>query len=181
MDSAKLFETFFETIAAAGWRGVRLSALARAVDVPFSRFITHYPDARSIFAAWARQLDQTLLADTDPDITEELPRERLFDILIRRLEAASVHQPAFVRLQEDSQRDPCLALFFGCNITTSMRWMLDAVGLYDEKAALYLSTILYPRVVKTWLTDSGPDFPATMARLDKLLKNDEILWRLVKA
>ena len=49
---------------------------------------TNYASKIEMLAAHMRELDRAVLAGSDADMAEEPPRERLFDVLMRRLDAA---------------------------------------------------------------------------------------------
>ena len=51
-----------------------------------------------------------MLAGVDPDMAEEPPRERLFDVLMRRLEVLAPHKEAVRSLLRSARRNPRLAL-----------------------------------------------------------------------
>ncbi len=60
----------------------------------------------AILAAHIKEIDRKVLAGVDPDMAEEPPRERLFDVLMRRLEALAPHKEAVRSLLRSAARNP---------------------------------------------------------------------------
>ena len=64
----------------------------------------------AILAAHIKEIDRKVLAGGDADMAEEPPRERLFDVLMRRLEALAPYKEAVRSLLRSARRNPRLAL-----------------------------------------------------------------------
>ena len=62
-------------------------------------------------------------------MVEEPPRERLFDVLMRRLEAMAPHREAVRSLLRSAMRNPPLALALNGFAARSQQWMLTAAGI----------------------------------------------------
>ena len=70
-----------------------------------------------------------MLAGGDADMAEEPPRERLFDVLMRRLEALAPYKEAVRSLMRSARRNPGLALALNAMAVRSQHWMLEAAGI----------------------------------------------------
>ena len=55
---------------------------------------TMFSSTLAILAAHMKDIDRKVLAGIDPDMAEEPPRERLFDVLMRRIEALAPYKDA---------------------------------------------------------------------------------------
>ena len=66
----------------------------------------HSPSSR----AHIKEIDRTVLAGGDADMAEEPARERLFDVLMRRLEALAPYKDAVRSIMCSARRNPGLAL-----------------------------------------------------------------------
>ncbi len=100
---------------------------------------------------------------------DEPVREKLFDILMRRLETHTPHKAAIRSLLRSSFRDPPLALAMNGLVARSMSWMLTAAGISTagprgivRRKGLALS---YARVVSTWAEDDDLVWPKPCRRL----------------
>ena len=97
-----LAEKSIEQIGLAEIAGARrhlARRIARRCSVPSSRS----------YAAHMKEIDRQVLAGIDPDMAEEPPRERLFDVLMRRIEALAPHKDAVRSLVRSAARNPGLA------------------------------------------------------------------------
>ena len=62
-------------------------------------------------------------------MAEEPPRERLFDVLMRRLEALAPHREAIRSLMRSASAIPALRFALNGLAVRSQRWMLTAAGI----------------------------------------------------
>jgi hypothetical protein len=127
----------------------------------------------AILAAQVKETDRAVLAGSDADMAEEPPRERLFDVLMRRIEALAPHKEAVRSLIRSASRNPCLALALDGFAVRSQQWMLtaadiDAAGPRGLIRAQGLA-LLYARVLRVWLDDDDPGLARTLAALDREL------------
>src|SRR5690606_21450597 len=97
----------------------------------------------------------------------ESPRERLFDILMRRFDALVPYRPALRRLASAARRDPGLALGLARNLHESMRWMLTAAGISAEGVPGFTKaqdlSFSYARAMRVFLEEEDPGLSRTMA------------------
>jgi len=118
-----------------------------------------------------------VLAQPEGEMVTESPRERLFDVLMRRLDAMAPFRAALREISAWARRDPIAALQLNQVLVNSMRFMLEAAGIDSEgpTGALKLQglAIAFARVMSVWLDDSEPEFSKTMAALDKALTRGE--------
>ena len=124
--------------------------------------------ARSIGWFWMRPA--SALAD-------EAARERLFDVLMRRLDALAPYRLALQSVAEWVRREPLAAAALNGVATNSMRFMLAAAGIEAEGAtgAIKLQGLVlaWARVLNVWFEDDDPGLARTMAALDKELARGE--------
>ncbi len=64
----------------------------------------------AILAAHIKAIDRAVLAEDSCDMEEEPARERLFDVLMRRLETLAPHREAVHSLLRSARRNPPLAV-----------------------------------------------------------------------
>ena len=131
----------------------------------------------AILCAFSRRIDETVLAaplDADPD---ERPRDRVFDLLMRRFDALRPHRDAIEVLGRELPRDPVTALALGAALLRSMAWMLEAAGIPTDglrgAIAVKLTAGAYAATLRVWLRDDTPDLAPTMAVLDRRLRGIE--------
>jgi hypothetical protein len=126
----------------------------------------------AVLAAHVKELDRQVLAEVDPDMDEESPRERLFDVLMRRLELLSPHREAVRSLLRSARRDPPLALALNAMAVRSQQWMLTSAGIgaSGPKGMVRAQglALLFANVLRTWVDDDD-DNTLTLATLDREL------------
>jgi hypothetical protein len=110
-------------------------------------------------------------------MTDESPRERLFDVLMRRLEAMAPYKEAVRSMLHSARRHPGLAFALNCMAVRSQTWMLEAAAIdaAGKKGALRAqgAALIFARVLNVWLDDDDPGLDRTMAALDRGLASAE--------
>ena len=159
----------------AGRAGVKPSTLRGAYD-----------GRLAILADFFRRIDAKVLDGLDEDLADEPPLDRLFDVLMSRLDALSPYKPALRALAEEAWRNPALAARLNRIAVRSQSWMLSAAGIewsgLQGAAKTQGLAIAFARVLGVWFTDEDPGQARTMAALDSELKRGAaILGRLDKA
>ncbi|RVT99604.1 TetR family transcriptional regulator [Rhodovarius crocodyli] len=159
-------------VAEHGWHGATLSRIAQAGGVTLGELRKLGRGPLDLLALHGAAVDQAVLDGTVP--TEgESTRDRLFDVLMRRLDAMQPHREGVLRLLKDLPLNPPLALWLGCEVQRSMGWMLEAAGVDSRGAfgrlrAKALAGV-WAYTVRAWAKDESADMSATMAALDKAL------------
>lgn len=107
----------------------------------------------------------------------EHPRDRLFDLLMRRFDALQPYRPALSVLARELPTDPCTAFLAGGRLLRSMAWMLEAGGIATAgiggAIAVRLAAAAYLATFRVWLRDESTDLGPTMAALDRRLRGIE--------
>src|SRR5437660_6588667 len=101
------------------------------------------------------------------------PRERLLDVLMRRVEALAPHREAVRSLMKSVQCNPGLAFALNGLAVRSQSWMLtaadiDAAGPRGMIRAQGLA-MLFASVLRTWVDDEEEGLARTLAALDRAL------------
>jgi hypothetical protein len=113
-----------------------------------------------------------VLSGGDADMAEEPPRERLFDVLMRRLEVLDGHKAAVRSLARSAMCNPGLALALNGLAVRSQQWMLTAadISAAGPKGMLRAQglALLFAQVLRSWVDDDD-DNARTMAALDRAL------------
>jgi AcrR family transcriptional regulator len=127
----------------------------------------------AMLAAHMKELDRAVLGQADSDMAEEPPRERLFDVLMRRIEAMAPHREAIRSLMQSASRNPGLAFALNGLAVRTQTWMLtaadiDAAGPRGAIRAQGLA-MLFASVLRTWVDDEDEGLARTLAALDRAL------------
>jgi AcrR family transcriptional regulator len=177
-DADRIIDAALTLVAVEGWRRVSLAAIAAAAELPILRVYRVFRSKRAVLCGLFRRIDEIVLAEPPPSAEpDERPRDRLFDLLMRRFDALQPYKPALDVLRREWPGDPITALCAGASLSRSMRWMLEAAdiptGGIRGAVALKLASAAYLSVMRVWQRDDSPDLARTMAALDARLRRIE--------
>lgn len=167
---------FMDLLAEKRFEQIGLADVAEQADISLADLRGEFNSTLAILAAHVKMIDRTVLSGGDDDMEEEPARERLFDVLMRRLEAMSPDRDALRSLMKSVSRNPGLALALNAMAVRSQQWMLTAAGIpcSGPKGMLRAQglAILFARVLRTF-ADDDDDNTLTMAELDRALARGE--------
>ena len=136
--------------------------------------VTNFASKLAILAAHIKAIDRAVLAGSDsPTWRTSRARERLFDVMMRRLEILAPHKDAVRSLIRSAGRNPGLALALNGLAVRSQHWMLTAaeIGASGPRGMVRAQglAMLFGSVLRTWVRDDDPGLARTMAALDRAL------------
>ena len=174
-----LLKTAFALLAERGWRGFSRTELARRAGVSLARVYEELPSRVSLVTALGRHLDRAMLESDPSELDGMTPRERVFELIMRRLDAMAPFKEGLRELGREGAPE---LLGPACeNLGRAMGWLLDASGaeLHGLRrcGAGPVLALVYARTFNVWLRDDTPDHAKTMAELDKRLSQAETLAR----
>lgn len=176
-DRARIIDALLTLLASTPFERIRLDDVAKTAGVSLADLRGAFPSVVAILAAHMKDVDRKVLAADTSDLGEEPARERMFDVLMRRLDAHAPHRAAIRSLLRSARYDPPLALVMNGLAARSMSWMMTAAGISSAgpKGALRAQalTLLYARVLSVWANDEDPGLARTMAALDRELARAE--------
>lgn len=165
------------------WSSVALRDIAQSADLTLAELYGELPSKQAVLAALSRDVDTKLLAEIGEAEADETPRDRLFDVIMRRIDALEPHKAAIESILRGTGRDPVALVCAIGSLQRSMAWMLEAAGIpasgLGGAVRVKGLTALYCMVLRAWLSDDTSDNAQTMAALDRGLRRAEwILDRL---
>jgi len=155
------------------WEDVRLSDIAAEAGVSLAGLRASFDGKMDILAAFVRRIDQAVLDRLDPELTDEPPRERLFDVLMTRFDVLTPHKDAVRSIVKSFERRPGDLISWNPIAVRSMTWMLEAAGI-DTGGRLAMVgsqglAVVFARTLRVWLKDDDPGMARTMVELDRRL------------
>jgi AcrR family transcriptional regulator len=182
-DRDKIVAAFMALIAERPIEAISFSDVAARAGVSLAALRGEFGSKLAILAAFLKEIDRQVLAGGDPELAEEPPRERLFDVLMRRIEALTPHRDAVASLVRSARRRPGFALVLNRLAVNSQQWMLAAANIPGAGPRGRLRAqglaLLYARVLRTFLEDDDPGLARTMAALDRALARGQRLAGLL--
>lgn len=177
LGSDRILDAALKLASGMQWRDISMEMIADESGAPLARVYDLFPSKAALLNAFIRRTDQVVLAGHDFEEASEPVRERLLDVLMRRLDALAPYKDAVASITRDLVRDPGALLCSGPVFMKSMAWSLEAAGIGSSGllgiarskglAAIYLSAL------RVWLRDDTQDQSVTMAYIDKNLKRAE--------
>jgi AcrR family transcriptional regulator len=171
-DRDKIVAAFMALLAEKRFEEIGFGEVAAYSGLTLANCRAEFGSTLAVYAAHMKELDRKVLASGGGDMTEEPPRERLFDVLMRRIEAMAPWREATRSLLKSVSCNPALALALNGFAVRSHAWMLtaadiDAAGPRGMIRAQGLA-LLFADVLRTWVNDDE-DNARTMAALDRAL------------
>jgi AcrR family transcriptional regulator len=175
---AKIVDALMELARERRFEDIAIRDICAAADVSLADFRDSFPSKGAVLAGLSRLIDRAVLTQGSEELADESPRERLFDILMRRLEAMAPYREGLRETTAWLRRDPASALAMNQTVLASMRFMLEAAGIEAEQGAagaikLQGLAFAWARIVAVWLDDDDPGLSKTMAELDRELSRGE--------
>ena len=175
----RIIESFMDLLGRKPIEEIGFAEIAAGAGTSLTQLRGLFGSKLAILAGHIKQIDQRVLAGGDGEMAEESPRERLFDVLMRRIELLEPRKAAVRSLMRSCGRQPGLALALNGLAVRSQHWMLtaadlDAGGPRGAARAQGLA-LLFASVLRTWVHDDDPGHARTMAALDRALARGQRL------
>lgn len=167
---AAIIASAFTLMADQGWRRLTVADAARHANIPLDKARVRFPGKLCLLTRFGQRADQAALTGA---LTEGPVRDRLFDIVMRRIDSLQAHRAGVVALLRDMPQDPLTALALAPASAVSASWMLQGAGIDTTGLRGHLRVngmmALWIATVRAWQKDESEDLAATMAALDKAL------------
>ena len=172
-----IVEALMRLAATRPYEDISIRDIASEAQVSLADFRDAFPSKGAVLAAFSRKIDRAVLETPLGELATSSPRDRLFDVLMRRFDAMAPYREALREIAGSLRRDPGAMLELNRLSLNSMRFMLEAAEVESDGpgAAIKLQglALAWSRVFATWLDDSPIDNPRTMAALDRELSQGE--------
>jgi AcrR family transcriptional regulator len=172
-DRGKIIAAFLGLLAEKRIEQIGLAEIAAEAGVTLAQLRGEFASTLAIVAAHNKEIDRAVLSEDFSDMKEEPPRERLFDVLMHRLEMLGPHREAARSLLRSATRNPPLAMALNALGVRSQQWMLTAAGIPASGPRGMIRAqglaLLFASVLRTRIRDDDPGLARTMAALDRAL------------
>ncbi len=172
-----IVDAFMALLADKRIEDIGFAEIARRAGVSLSALRVKYSSKIEILSAHIREVDRAVLDGIDASMADEPPRERLFDVLMRRLDLLAQDKAAVQSLQRSVMLNPGLTLALNGLTVHSMQWMLTAadISASGPKGMVRAQglALLFASVLRTWVHDDDPGQARTLAALDRALSSGQ--------
>jgi AcrR family transcriptional regulator len=169
----KAIDALMALLSEQSFEQIGLAEVAGRAGIKLSELRAEFGSNLAILSAHIKNIDRAVLDGGDADLAEEPTRERLFDVLMRRLEALVPYKEAVRSIMRSARRNPGLALALNAMAVRSQQWMLEAAGIgaSGTRGALRAqgAALMFARVLSVWVDDDEEGLDRTMAALDRAL------------
>lgn len=177
-------DSFMALLAHKPFERIGLGDVAGEAGISLAELRASFGSTFDMLAGFLRETDRQVLATPGDDMDDQPARDRLFDVLMRRLDVLGPHKAAIRSLAESARRNPFFALALNKLSVRSQQWMLaaakiDTAGLKGAVRAQGLA-LVFARVLQTYLQDDDPALARTMAVLDRELVRGERVLGLIE-
>lgn len=159
------------------WNDIEVTDIAREAGVTLAEFRDFFPSKGAVLGAFSRRIDKQVLDGATDDLVGEPARERVFDVMMRRLDALAPYKRALRRIASGLRQDPLSLAALNRLALNSQRFMLAAAGISTEGPLGLLklqgAVVVFANTFETWLEDDDLSLARTMARLDRELRRGE--------
>ena len=169
-----IVEALMRLAAEERFEDIRLSAICREAGVTLAQFRDLFPSKGAVLGSLSREFDRAVLMRCNGDLDGEGPKDRLFDVLMARLDVMAPYKAGLKGVGEWARRDPTAAWNLNAMLLNSMRFMMEAADLDHDgvHGSMKLQGLvgLWTRVLAVWFEDDDPGLARTMAELDRQLE-----------
>lgn len=173
----RIIEALMKLAARRAFEDIAIGDIAHEAGVSLADFRDHFPSKGAVLGAFSRKIDRQVLEELSGEYGAEPAKDRLYAVLLRRLEVLAPYRTALEGVARWVTTDPFAAAALNQQVVNSMRFMLEAADIDSEGAlgALKLQglAIAWWRVLGVWFDDRDVDLCRTKAALDRELSRSE--------
>jgi hypothetical protein len=159
------------------WNDIDVVEIAEEAKISLADLRDLFPSKGAVLGAFSRRIDREVLEGSSDDLAGEPARERVFDVMMRRLDALTPYKTAVRRISWALRQDPLSLAALNQVALNSMRYMLASAGISTEgplgRLKLQGAVVVFANTMETWFEDDDPSLARTMARLDRELRRGE--------
>ena len=163
----------------SGWRSLSMGDIALAAGISLAELSRCFASRYEILDGFERMMDRRMLDGAAAGDINDKPRDRLFDIIMERLEAMAPYRDGLGRVAKEVPFDPPSGLVLAAALPRAISWMFAGarIDIGGPLMPLKLAVLggIYMSVVRVWFQDNDPDLAKTMAALDRGLDRAKTL------
>lgn len=176
-----LLKIAFDLLAERGSAGFSFAEVARRANTNLAAVYAELPDRGALLCRLGSRLDAAMLALDPAELDGMNIRERLFELIMRRLDAMAAYKAGLRTLARRPGCEPMLFAAACCNLDRLSRRLLDAAGAEHRPILALMARrtvgLVYLCTFRVWLDDDTPDMARTLAELDRRLQQAETVAR----
>jgi len=157
------------------WHEITLAAIAQQSGFSISALMRDVESKAAILRDFSRDIDRSMLLVFEKHPPEGEAHDRLFDVIIKRLEIMQPYRPVISSVMKRRVGDPGDAAVMLQSLAVTVGWIAAAARVEEESAWGSWGKIglgrAYLKALSAWIGDDDPGLSRTMAALDRSLRD----------
>ncbi|WP_457796674.1 TetR/AcrR family transcriptional regulator [Methylocystis sp. S23] len=153
---------------------VSLTDIAHEADISLAEMRDLFPSKGAIIGGFNRRIDREVLEAVSTQDSHDPARDRLYEVLRKRLEALEPYRDALASVARWAARDPLTGTALNREVVNSMRFMLEAADIDCDGPVGSLKlqglALAWGRVLDAWFQDG---FSFALETLDREIARGE--------
>ncbi len=171
-------------VAITGWRELTLDAVAARAGMPLGQLLLETPTRAHLVSRVIGHIDSRMVANVASLDDADSPRDRLFDVLMRRFDILNQNRDGMRAIITGVMRDPCVAAMTACRLKRSAAITLGAAGIGADGPIGFLRVqglgAIAASGLRAWINDDTTDLAKTMAAVDRALARAERVMGMMR-
>jgi len=170
-----IIDALMTLAATRAYHTIGLSEIAREAGISLADMRELYENKFAIVTAFSHRIDRAVLGAGPGE--GDTPRDRIFDILMRRFDALGPYKAGVKSIAESARRDVCLAGALHGNAQRAIRWLMSAADIEKPGLGGFVAleglVLVNADAMRVWFDDEDAGLEKTMAALDRGLTRGE--------
>lgn len=178
-----LIDTTLSLAGELGWPSVTLQLIGKTANVPLSEVSAIFSSKWDILEAFRERTDLLLTAGKSANLSGQSAKDRLFDILMARIEIIEPWKAGIGSIARHAVAQPITGIRLFTSLNKSMECMIEHVNAKIQGPGKLIQsrglTLIYLLVLRRWIGDHSSDLGPTMAELnERLISADQLISRI---
>ena len=178
-----LIDTTLSLAGELGWPSVTLQLVGKTANVPLSEVSAIFSSKWDILEAFRERTDLLLTAGKSANLSGQSAKDRLFDILMARIEIIEPWKAGIGSIARHAVAQPITGIRLFTSLNKSMECMIEHVNAKIQGPGKLIQsrglTLIYLLVLRRWIGDHSSDLGPTMAELnERLISADQLISRI---
>jgi ubiquinone biosynthesis protein COQ9 len=174
-DKLKIRQAAFALAERKPWHEITMADIARQSGLSISALMRNVESRAAILRDFSRDIDAAMLLVFEKYPPEGEAHDRLFDVIIKRLEIMQPYRSVIGSVMKRRVGDPGEAAVMLQSFAVTIGWIATAAKVEEEPAWRSLGKIglgrAYIKAISAWVRDDDPGLSRTMAALDRALRD----------
>ena len=174
-EKLRIRQAAFALAERKSWHEITMAAIAQQSGLSIAAVMRNVASKAAILRDFSRDIDGAMLLVFEKYPPEGEAHDRLFDVIIKRLEIMQPYRPVIGSVLTRRIGDPGEAAIMLQSVTITVGWIAAAAKVEEEPAWQSLGRVglgrAYIKAVTAWVGDDDPGLSRTMAALDRALRD----------